>query len=143
MEPDEIEYLLNAFNIGTSTAENDLLLPEAQIRTQEFYDIYDQDRIDLVRGSKGAGKTALYKVLHSLRDYAFEEDQANKIMVFGVEIEGDPVFKGYTRRFDEFNEQDFEKFWYCYFIYLAIGGIVERKDSLPVEAVQALDQIIR
>lgn len=61
------ESVIGEFNLGTSTAEKDPLLPAAEIRTQEFYDLWMYDRIDIVRGIKGAGKTALYRVLNYWR----------------------------------------------------------------------------
>lgn len=66
-------WLLDQFNIGASTAEKDPLLEFAKIETQEFYDLYYHDRIDIIRGIKGAGKTALYRVFYFLRDYMVEK----------------------------------------------------------------------
>lgn len=41
IDKNNFESLINALNLGTSTAEKDPLLPSAQIRTQEFYDLVE------------------------------------------------------------------------------------------------------
>jgi len=140
--PEDYEYLLKSFNIGASTAENDPLLESAQIETTEFHDLYFADRIDIVRGIKGSGKTALYKVLYRIREMAF--DQKRILMSFGIETEGVPLFKNYGKIFDEFSEDDFEEFWLSYFLYLTFQAINEKREQLPEAdaAVRAiLDQL--
>ncbi len=62
----KVENFLDAFDLGASTAEKDTLLESAQIETQEFNDLYRHDRIDIVRGMKGSGKTALYRLFFFL-----------------------------------------------------------------------------
>jgi len=113
---DMFGFLLNEFNVGTSTAEKDPLLPAAQIRTQEFYDMYDQDRIDIVRGIKGAGKTALYRVFELLQQHSVEEKRL--FCVFGVEATGDPVFSHFRDEFEKFGAVEFENFWLLYCLVL-------------------------
>jgi hypothetical protein len=135
-----LKYLLQSFSIGTSTAENDPLLETAKIETQEYNDLFNQDRIDLVRGAKGSGKTALYRVLYLLREYALKN--MNMLMAFGVETEGDPLFKAHAKTFEKFTEQEFESFWYSYFVYLAVQVLSERKENLSQESIALLETVI-
>ena len=121
-------FLLSSFNIGNSIAENDPLLEKAQIRTQYFDDLFFQDRVDFVRGVKGAGKTALYRVLYNLQRAALEDDRI--LMAFGVEPQGDPVFATYASTFDALTEAQFEEFWYGYFVYLALQAISEKAEAI-------------
>ncbi|MBI4322765.1 MAG: hypothetical protein HY596_00650 [Candidatus Omnitrophica bacterium] len=139
MNIDTLEHLLSTFQIGASTAENDPLLEKAQINTQQFDDLFFQDRIDLVRGVKGAGKTALYRVLFLLKDWAFEKKKL--LMTFGVEPQGDPLFKTYSGIFDELNERTFESFWYGYFVYLSIQALVEKAPELPSLDPEGLNRL--
>lgn len=111
----DYESLITAFDLGTSTAEKDPLLPAAQIRTQEFSDLYFHDRIDTVRGIKGAGKTALYRVFQLLQE-SFKDE--GLFCIFGVEATGDPVFKNFRSQFQAFSDTDFELFWGLYFLTL-------------------------
>jgi len=136
------EKLINAFNLGTSTAEKDPLLPSAQIRTQEFYDLWQYDRIDIVRGIKGAGKTALYRVFKLL-----EEDlsKRNLFCIFGVEATGDPVFRQFRQYFSSFSSMEFENFWTLYFLTLIrdkINKDVRLRNMLTnVEEAEALEKL--
>lgn len=116
IKKDDLERLLIDFNLGTSTAEKDPLLEVAQIKTQEFSDLYFYDRIDIVRGIKGAGKTALYRLFYLLKEHIEKED--NLFLIFGVEASGDPVFKHFKKYFDRFNEIEFQNFWTIYFLSL-------------------------
>lgn len=131
LNPDDLEFLLRAFQIGASTAENDPLLEKAQIKTQQFDDLFFNDRIDLVRGVKGAGKTALYRVLFFLKNFAFAEHKL--LMTFGVEPQGDPLFKTYAKDFERFDEREFETFWYGYFVYLALQALLDRSTVLSLD----------
>jgi hypothetical protein len=113
---DEFDMLISRFDVGTSTAEKDPLLPSAQIKTQEFYDIYFLDRIDIVRGIKGSGKTALYRVFSILKDDLKAE---NKIFsIFGIEASGDPVFVQFKSELSQLSALEFENFWTIYFLSL-------------------------
>jgi hypothetical protein len=73
IESETLEYLLFQFDTGASTAENDPLLEVAKIETQQFHDLYWQDRIDIIKGIKGAGKTALYRLCYFLRKHLIDK----------------------------------------------------------------------
>ncbi len=121
IDPDNHRRLLSAFDLGTSTAENDPLLEVAKIETQQFADLYFYDRIDIIKGIKGAGKTALYRLCHLLKEFFIRE--LNIYCIFGVEASGDPVFRIFRKEFEDFNEIEFENFWSIYFISLIYGAI--------------------
>ncbi len=140
LQAEKLEQLLSAFQIGASTAENDPLLEKAQIKTQQFDDLFFHDRIDLIRGVKGAGKTALYRVLFFLRDFAFRETKI--LMTYGVEPQGDPLFKTYAKELDRFDERDFEIFWYGYFVYLAVQVLLENSATLSLND-EILDRLMK
>ena len=116
-----LDYLLLQFDLGASTAEKDPLLEKAKIETQQFHDLYWQDRIDIVRGIKGAGKTALYRLFSLLQDFLIQDK--NLYCVFGVEATGDPIFRLYRKEFEDYNEIEFENFWNIYFIALVYNLI--------------------
>lgn len=50
--------LLQHIDLGTSVAESDTLLETARIETSAFADLLN-DRVDLIPGTKGSGKSAL------------------------------------------------------------------------------------
>jgi len=53
--------LLEGLDLGSSVAENDNLLEIARIETSAFMDVMD-DRVDLVPGTKGSGKSSLFRI---------------------------------------------------------------------------------
>lgn len=118
------EILISAFDVGTATAEKDPLLPVAQIRTQEFDDLWCYDRIDIIRGIKGSGKTALYRVFSILKE---KSEEYNLFCIFGVEDIGDPVFKKFKKHFSKFTSAEFESFWSLYFLSLIRAEIEQNK----------------
>jgi len=136
------EFLLSEFDLGASTAENDPLLEIAKIETQEWNDLYWHDRIDLIRGIKGSGKTALYRLFSLLQSYIIEK--RNTYCVFGVEPSGDPIFKLYQNDFANFNEYEFENFWCIYFISLVYNLIYSTEDlkSLLKNDLSRIDIIL-
>lgn len=121
IEPQVLEWLLNAFDLGASTAENDPLLESAKIETQEFNDLYNADRIDIIRGIKGSGKTALYRLFFFIREYSVTNRSLH--CIFGVEATGDPVFRLFQSEFEEYNQVEFENFWNIYFILLIVDYV--------------------
>jgi hypothetical protein len=137
IETQMLEFLLNSFDLGSSTAENDPLLEIAKIETQEYFDLYYNDRIDIVKGIKGSGKTALYRLFYFLKDYSIEKK--NLHCIFGVEASGDPVFRLFKDDFIDYNEIEFENFWNIYFILLItnyIDGNTDLKEKLGKEIVK-------
>lgn len=91
IEREDVQWQLDAFDLGASTAEKDPLLETAKIETQEFHDLYIHDRIDIVKGIKGAGKTALYRLFYFLKNHMI--DTKAIYCIFGIEATGDPIFR--------------------------------------------------
>jgi hypothetical protein len=139
---DMLQYLLFQFDLGASTAENDPLLEKAKIETQQFHDLFWHDRIDIVKGIKGAGKTALYRLFFFLQSYLIEKK--NLYCVFGVEATGDPIFRLYKKEFEDYSEIEFENFWNIYFIalvYYLINTTPELKQKLQHDLAK-IDEIL-
>lgn len=116
IEKEDVGWQLDQFDLGASTAENDPLLEVAKIETQEFYDLYIHDRIDIVKGIKGAGKTALYRLFWILRNHMI--DKKSTYCIFGIEPTGDPIFRQFQSDFGNYGEIEFENFWGIYLIAL-------------------------
>jgi hypothetical protein len=58
---DEAANLLAGLDLGSTVAELDNLLETARVETSVFDDLL-ADRVDLIPGTKGSGKTALYRM---------------------------------------------------------------------------------
>lgn len=92
--------LINQLDFGSSTAEKDTLLQTARIETSVFHDVIN-DRVDLILGTKGSGKTALFKILTNYLRDDFYKDGRTIILNGADEPAGDPIFLGFKPRFDQ------------------------------------------
>jgi hypothetical protein len=109
--------LLAQLDLGSSVAEQDTLLETARVETSVFSDLLS-DRIDLVPGTKGSGKTALYRVFVEFLAGALLNSR-KVVIAHGVQHQGDSVFNAYKDEFDALSEDDFVAFWCIYLISLA------------------------
>ncbi len=108
--------LLSSLEVGSPIAEDDALLYEARVETSVFDDLLS-DKIDIVKGTKGSGKSALYTIFTKyLPKYMLNEKQT--VMIKGVEITGDPIFSRFKPQFKQLDEIDFQNFWRVYFLSL-------------------------
>lgn len=112
---------LQHIDLGNGVAEHDNLLWKCMVKTQHFTDLI-YDRIDLVLGSKGAGKSSLFRMFGELLEERLLEDWQT-IVVSGVETQGDPIFKSYAENFQKFSESQFETFWKAYLLGLVYNKI--------------------
>jgi hypothetical protein len=79
-------------------AEQDNLLERARVETSVFTDLLS-DRVDLIRGTKGSGKSALYRIfVDFLSDYL--RTQRKIVVAHGVRAHGDSVFLAFKDDFE-------------------------------------------
>jgi len=108
---------LHGIDLGQSVAEVDNLLEVARIETSAFADILN-DRVDLVPGTKGSGKSALFRMfVDFLPDHLLT--QRKVVVAHGVQAPGDAVFHAYTDQFEKLTDDEFVSFWSIYLVSLA------------------------
>jgi hypothetical protein len=114
--------LLGGLDLGSTVAELDNLLETARVETSVFDDLL-ADRVDLIPGTKGSGKTALYRMFV---DFLPQMMLTNKkiIIAHGVQQRQDTVFLAYKTQFDKLSESDFVDFWCIYVVSLAYEQFV-------------------
>ena len=112
-----VASLLQVLDLGQSVAEADTLLESARVETSAFADLLN-DRVDLVPGTKGSGKSALFRIfVDFLPDHLLRDRKV--VVAHGVQAPGDPVFHAFTAYFGALSEEEFVSFWCIYLISLA------------------------
>ena len=90
--------LLSALDVGTSVAETDQLLEVARVETSAFRDLLN-DRVDLIPGTKGSGKSALFRIfVRFLPEMLFSHGVLLLLMV--LKIPGTPSSTHFGRSFN-------------------------------------------
>ncbi len=113
----ELADILPSIDFGSSIAEQDTLLETARVETSAFTDLLN-DKVDLVPGTKGSGKSALYRIfVDFLPDYLLKHQRV--VVAYGVQHHGDNVFHAYKDEFDKMDENEFVNFWCVYLVSLA------------------------
>jgi len=109
--------ILPSINLGDGIAEQDTLLESTRIETSVFSDLL-QDRVDLIPGTKGSGKSALYRIFVEFLPEMLLK-QRKIVIAHGVSHHGDPVFHAFKEQFEKLSEDEFVDFWCIYFVSLA------------------------
>lgn len=113
----ELVTLLSSLELGSSVAESDDLLQVAKVETSAFSDLL-YDRVDLIPGTKGSGKSALFRIfVDFLPDFLL--GQRKVVIAHGVQAPGDPVFQVFRDQFSKLSEDEFVSFWCVYLVSLA------------------------
>jgi hypothetical protein len=112
-----LSTLLQGLDLGSSVAESDTVLETARIETSAFSDLLN-DRVDLIPGTKGSGKSALFRIfVDFLPDFLLNHRKV--VVAHGIQAPGDPVFHAFTDRFSKLSEDEFVSFWCIYLVSLA------------------------
>ncbi len=110
------EEILRDLNLGNPIAELDTSLDDARIETPTFDGVV-RDEYDIVTGRKGAGKTAIYRLIsHELSSYFLNTQRV--VILSGVNSTGESIFNHFKSDFEKFDEAEFENFWKLYIITL-------------------------
>lgn len=123
--------LLAELDLGSSVAETDDQLEAARIETSVFDDLW-ADRVDLIPGTKGSGKSALYRIFVDFLSGLMLTNH-RVVLAHGVQQRQDTVFLAYKQQFDALSESEFVDFWCIYFISLAYEQFIKEpafEDSL-------------
>lgn len=131
IEKNNFKKILENLNVGNSVAEQDSILEAARVETPIFDGIL-ADRYDIILGRKGAGKTAMFKILNMISLILLRRSKI--IILSGVNSRGDVVFNQFKKRLSKFSEKDFETFWKYYFISLIYNDFIKREEFSEVLA---------
>jgi hypothetical protein len=109
--------LLSNLDLGSSVAESDTVLEAARVETSAFTDFL-ADRVDLIPGTKGSGKSALFRMFVDFLPTVLLQ-QKKVVVAHGVQTPGDPVFHAFADSFSRLTEEEFVSFWCIYLVSLA------------------------
>jgi len=136
---EDAAQLLAGLDLGSTVAESDNLLETARVETSVFDDLL-ADRVDLIPGTKGSGKTAIYRMFV---DFLPQIMLTNKkiIIAHGVQQRQDTVFLAYKNEFDKLTESDFVDFWCIYVVSLAYEQFIrnDRFKKLLANCTEEID----
>lgn len=113
----EVVQILERIDWGASVAEADNLLEDSRIETSAFGDLLD-DKVDLILGTKGSGKSALFRIFTDFLPN-FLLMRRKVVVAHGVQRQGDVIFQAYKDEFSKLDEDDFVDFWSIYLVSLA------------------------
>ncbi len=108
--------ILRNIELGDGIAEQDTLLESTRIETSVFSDLF-LDRVDLIPGTKGSGKSALYRIFVEFLPKLLLK-QHKVVIAHGIDHHGDPVFNAFKEQFEKLSEDEFVDFWCIYFVSL-------------------------
>lgn len=113
----DLSVILSHLDFGNSVAENDTLLENARVETSAFQDLFT-DRADLIPGTKGSGKSALYRMfIEFLPDHLLRSRKV--VVAHGVRATGSELFHEFRDEFASMTEDQFVDFWCIYLVSLA------------------------
>ncbi len=112
-----LNQILENLDLGSGIAEEDNLLEATRLDTPVLADLLN-DRVDLVPGNKGSGKSALYRIMVEFLP-AMLLTNKKVVIAHGVSRHGDPIFSAFKEEFEQLSESDFVDFWCIYLISLA------------------------
>ncbi|GCD18962.1 hypothetical protein CTKZ_05240 [Cellulomonas algicola] len=134
-----IRELLEDLDLGSDAAENDSVLERAFVQTTVFSRLV-ADKIDLVTGLKGTGKSALYRRLtEQAHTYA---ELSDVDVVRAVNPTGGPIFQSLFE--EDSSEARLRAIWAAYIAALLGNEVVRRfrKSDISGRAVKDVVEIL-
>ncbi len=132
----DIAKLLQQLDFGSSIAELDDLLETSRVETSAFADLFN-DKVDLIPGTKGSGKSALFRIFVDFLPSLLLKNR-KVVIAHGVQKHGDTVFLAFKDQFEKFTEEQFVDFWCIYFISLVHEQFI--KGDLYSESLKVADK---
>ena len=112
-------------DFGSRVAEDDKKLASYFVETAVWKKLLSGE-IDIVRGVKGSGKSALYKQLLNQKD---NFSKKNILLISAENLSGEPIFKSVLND-TTLNESEFQNLWMIYIVTLIGNEIkISKKDT--------------
>lgn len=134
-----VKDLLQRLDLGSSVAENDALLERYFVETESFRALVE-GRADVVAGDKGAGKSALYKILSERYSQYSELSDVEVISAFNPV--GTPVFQRLNDG-EVLPETAYINIWKAYFFALGGNWVLQFVDGDYTEQTKSLHDLLQ
>lgn len=133
-----VRDVLSKLNFGNSVAEFDDALERYFVETDTFRQLVE-DRVDIVAGDKGTGKTALFKILN--KRYPTIPELENVEVVPAFNVAGSPVFQRLSEG-EALSEQTYMTLWKAYVLSLAGNWILALYEEAFTDKMYELDKLL-
>lgn len=134
-----VKKVLQALDLGSAVAEHDQLLKEHFVETAVFKQVVE-DRVDVVAGDKGTGKTAIFLVLSER--YASYPALRDVEVVPAFNPAGTPIFQRLLET-ETMDEAQYIAVWKVYFLSLAGNWVLNFFDEDLSSDMRRLDELLR
>lgn len=121
-----VKSLLSSLDLGKSVAEFDEDLERYFIETNTFREFIN-DRVDVVAGDKGTGKTAIYRFIQKRYEDYPQLSDVNMLPAFNPS--GSPIFKPLALK-QALDEHDYVLLWKAYVLSLVGNWLIENEPHL-------------
>lgn len=113
-------------DFGSDVAEHDELLQACFVETDSFQSLIT-DRVDVILGPKGSGKSALFHRLTNPNSSIAKEID----MLAAFNVQGSPIFQHLVQADPSPTESDLRRAWWWYSLALVGNHLVESIPSAP------------
>ncbi|WP_377702121.1 P-loop ATPase, Sll1717 family [Pseudoduganella sp. UC29_71] len=133
-----MKAILRELDIGNSVAEFDESLEKYFVENEAFYKLVN-DKIDIVAGDKGTGKTALFQIIK--KRYGSIAELKGIEVLAGFNPVGSPVFQKLVRE-RVLTEGQYASVWKAYIIALAGNWVLDIAGADYSESFSSLSRML-
>lgn len=130
--------ILHSLDLGSSVAEHDELLQQHFVETGTFRKLIS-DKVDIIAGDKGTGKTAIFRILKER--YATYPELSDVEIVAAFNPAGTPVFQRLIET-DILAEDQYIGVWKSYFLALAGNWVLNLGEGDFSKNMKDLDGLL-
>ncbi|WP_146244752.1 P-loop ATPase, Sll1717 family [Curtobacterium sp. MCPF17_051] len=138
-KPTTVAELLNAIELGSPVAEFDAALSRYFVETSTFQKLVD-DGGDIVSGDKGAGKTALFRILKD--NFGTYDALGDVEVISAFNPQGTPAFQQLTEQ-EVLSEGSYISVWKSYLFMLAGNWLLDLYGSARPGSLVRLDDLLQ
>jgi hypothetical protein len=134
----KVKELLRNLDLGNSVAEFDTDLENYFLETETFRTLI-HDKVDIIAGDKGTGKTAIYRILQ--RRYNIIKELDGIEVVTGFNPSGNPIFQRLAEG-DKLTEGQYITVWKAYILSLLGNWTIDKGAAKHTTNTRLLENLL-